>query len=87
MVTWCHQKKKKIREEGKTVVYQDETYIHSSLTLPYTWYDQIQPGDYAVPVVKRQRLIIVHTDIQYMYVPNKLVNFKSRQKQEIILII
>ena len=71
---------KKFREEGRTVVYQDETYIHSSRTLPYTWNDQIQPGGYAVPVAKGQRLIIVHAGSQYGFVPNTLLIFKSNQK-------
>jgi transposase len=71
---------KQFREEGRTIVYQDETYIHSSHTLPYTWHDQVQPGGYAAPVAKGQRLIIVHAGSQYGFVPNALLIFKSNQK-------
>lgn len=65
------------REEARTVVFQYKAYIHGSRTLPFTWNDQIQPGGYAVPVARGQRLISVHDGSQYGFVPSTLVIFKS----------
>ena len=47
------------REEGRPIVYSDETYIHSSHTTSYAWDDGSGAGLKA-PISKGRRLIIVH---------------------------
>jgi hypothetical protein len=49
---------KRFREEGRTVVYTDETFIHSSHTTRLSW----QSEDLSVlpPFSIGERLIIVH---------------------------
>src|SRR5215475_6428160 len=47
------------REEGRPIVYSDETYIHSSHTASYAWDDGSGAGLKA-PISKGRRLIIVH---------------------------
>ena len=47
------------REEGRPIVYADETYIHSSHTTSYAWDDRLGAGLKA-PISKGRRLIIVH---------------------------
>jgi hypothetical protein len=50
---------KAYREEGRPVVYTNETYIHSSHTTPHEWNDGSGAGLKA-PISKGQRLIIIH---------------------------
>ncbi|XP_023718473.1 uncharacterized protein LOC111870421 [Cryptotermes secundus] len=40
---------KKYREEGRTIIYEDETFIHSSHTRPKNWTDDT-PSGYMAPV-------------------------------------
>ena len=47
------------REEGRPIVYADETYIHSSHTTSYGWDDQSGAG-LKDPLSKGRRLIIVY---------------------------
>ena len=47
------------REEGRPIVYADETVIHSSHTASYVWDDGSGAGLKA-PISKGRRLIIVH---------------------------
>ena len=47
------------REEGRPIVYADETYIASSHTTSYAWDDGSGAGLKA-PISKGRRLIIVH---------------------------
>ena len=47
------------REEGRPIVYADETYVHSSHTASYAWDDGSGAGLKA-PVSKGRHLIIVH---------------------------
>ncbi|KAG8235850.1 hypothetical protein J437_LFUL015780 [Ladona fulva] len=49
----------RFREEGRPIIYTDETYIHSSHTTPFQWKSDDKKGIKA-PVSKGQRLIIVH---------------------------
>jgi hypothetical protein len=50
---------KAYREEGRPVVYADETYIHSSHTTSYAW-DEGSGAGLKAPISQRRRLIIVH---------------------------
>jgi len=47
------------REEGRPIVYEDETYTHSSHTTSYAWDDGLG-AELKAPVSKGRRLIIVH---------------------------
>jgi hypothetical protein len=69
---------KKLRE-GRNIVYNDETYLHSSHTSPYGWDDGNGKGLRA-PVGKGQRLIILHSGGAQGFVPNELLTFKSGNK-------
>jgi hypothetical protein len=69
---------KKLRE-GRNIVYNDETYLHSSHTSPYGWDDGNGKGLRA-PVGKGQRLIILHSGGAQGFVPNALLTFKSGNK-------
>jgi len=50
---------KAYREEGRSIVYADETYIHSSHTTSYAWDDGSGAGLKA-PISKGRHLIIIH---------------------------
>lgn len=69
----------KFRNEGRPVIYTDETYIHSSHTTTKEWSDNSGEGLKA-PVSKGKRLIIVHAGGVNGFVPNALLIFKSGQK-------
>ena len=47
------------RNEGRNIIYTDETYIHSSHVQDKGWYDESFKGTKKL-ISKRQRLIIVH---------------------------
>ena len=50
---------KSYREEGRPIVYADDTYIHISHTTSYAWDDGSRAGLKA-PISKARGLIIVH---------------------------
>jgi hypothetical protein len=50
---------RKYRQEGRPIIYVDETYLHSSRTTPYDWAGDSNAGVKA-HMSKGQRLIIVH---------------------------
>jgi hypothetical protein len=66
------QQIKEYREEGRPIIYMDETYIHSSHTTPYAWSDgSIQ--ELLSPVSKGQRLIVIHAGGEQGFIPNAYV--------------
>jgi hypothetical protein len=56
---------KTYREEGRPIVYADETYIHSSHTTSYAWGDG-SGARLKAPFSKGRRLIIVHAGNKQM---------------------
>ena len=66
---------KKFRDQGRTIVYTDETYVHSSHTTPHTW----QSSDVAlrVPFSKGERLIIVHAGSETGFIDGAELVFKA----------
>lgn len=70
---------RKYRKEGWNVVYNDETYIHSSHTVPHAW-DDDSLKCLKAPITKGQRLIIVHCGGSTGFIPNALLMFKSGRK-------
>ncbi|KAJ4445926.1 hypothetical protein ANN_12612, partial [Periplaneta americana] len=69
----------KFREDGRPIIYTDETYLHSSHTTTHEWTDSSTEGLKA-PMNKGQRLIIVHAGGENGFVPNALLIFKSGLK-------
>lgn len=70
---------KKYREEGRPLIYEDETYIHSTHTRPKNWSDDKTSGLLA-PISKGPRLIIVHAGGRAGFVPGAFLMFKSNRK-------
>lgn len=70
---------KRYREEGRPIVYMDETYIHASHTKPHSWSDGSSKGLFT-PISKGQYAIIVHAGNDNGFVDNALLIFKSGQK-------
>ncbi|PNF26754.1 hypothetical protein B7P43_G18381, partial [Cryptotermes secundus] len=70
---------KEYREEGRPIIYMDETYIHSSHATPYEWSDGSIQGLLS-PVSKGQRLIVIHVGGEQSFIPNAYVRFKSFQE-------
>jgi hypothetical protein len=55
----------KYQQEGRSIVYVDKTYLHSSHTTPNEWTDG-SAGGVKAPMNKGQRLIIIHAgDIKF----------------------
>jgi hypothetical protein len=50
---------RKYRQEGRPIMYVDETYLHSSHTTLHEWADD-STKEVIAPMSKGQRLIIVH---------------------------
>jgi hypothetical protein len=74
---WC---KKKYLGEGRNIVYNDESYLHSSHTSPYGWYDRGDNCLLKAPIGKGQYLIMVHCGCEKEFVSNARLMFKSRSK-------
>lgn len=75
MINYLRQVKR-FREEGRTVVYTDETFIHSSHTTRLSW----QSEDLSVlpPFSKGERLIIVHAGCEKSFINDASLVFKSK---------
>lgn len=67
------------KAEGRPIIYEDETYIHSSHATPKSWTDDSNLG-LRTSISKGERLIIVHAGGRYGFVPNALLVCKSKQK-------
>jgi transposase len=70
------RKLKKYKNEGRNVVYSDETYLHSSHTVANCWSDGTN-NCLKSPIGKGERLIILHAGGKKGFVPNALLMFKS----------
>jgi hypothetical protein len=73
------RKLKRYKEEGRNIVYTDETYLHSSHTVPKSWNDYTS-NTLKSPVAKGRRLIVVHAGDSKGLVKNGLLIFKSGLK-------
>lgn len=62
--------------EGRSVVFTDESYIHSSHTQSKEWADDSTLG-LKKPISKGQRLIMVHAGGREGFIPNALLIFPS----------
>ncbi|KDR17971.1 hypothetical protein L798_08075 [Zootermopsis nevadensis] len=70
---------KKYKADGHPIIFEDEIYIHGSLTRPKNWTDDSDSG-LLVPTSKGERLIIVHAGGRAGFISNALLKYKSRQK-------
>ncbi|XP_046586413.1 uncharacterized protein LOC124292739 [Neodiprion lecontei] len=73
------QKIKKFREEGRPIIYTDESYVDSSHASTKAWTDGSTQG-LKKPISKGQRLVIVHAGSENGFVPNALLLFKAGTK-------
>ena len=69
---------KKHRNEGRNIVYMDESYILSSHTPKKSWSDDSSEGLLA-PVSRTERLIIIHAGGESGFVPGALLMWKANQ--------
>lgn len=70
---------RRYRDEGRPIVYTDETYVHSSHTKPHSWSDDTTKG-VLTPISKGQYAIIVHAGNENGFIPGAQLIFKSGQK-------
>lgn len=73
------KKLKKYREEGRPIIYTDESYVDSSHSNPKAWTDGSTKG-LKTPISKGQRVVIVHAGSEAGFVPNALLTFKAGGK-------
>lgn len=66
---------KKLRAEGRNIVYMDESYVHTSHTKGKYWVDKNKQG-VKKPIAKGERIIIVHAGNEKGFVPNALMLHK-----------
>lgn len=69
---------KQYRNEGRNIVYGDESYVHTTHTKESAWADKTGKG-LKKPISKGQRLIIVHAGGSNGFVPGALLIYKSSQ--------
>lgn len=67
------------RQQGRRIVYVDETYIHSTHTKPCSWSDDSNEM-LTLPVSKGPRAVIVHAGGREGFVKNAMLIFKSGAK-------
>ncbi|KAJ8947626.1 hypothetical protein NQ318_002638 [Aromia moschata] len=67
---------KQYRQEGRPIIYMDETYIHASHTSKTTWVDNSIDG-ITKPIAKGSRLIILNAGGEDGFIPNAYVRWKS----------
>lgn len=73
------QKIRKFRDEGRPIVYTDESYVDSSHSKNMAWSDGSTKG-LKKPISKGQRIVIVHAGSEEGFVPNALLLFKAGSK-------
>ena len=68
------------REEGRNIIYLDETWIDTSYTNKKVWQSDDVPGIY-MPYNKGQRLIVIHAGGEMGFVPGAQEIFKWYNKK------
>ncbi len=74
------RKVRKLRQEGKSIVYTDETWVNAHHGFDHVWVDPDGNGGWKQPSGKGNRLIVVHAGSRYGWVPNAALVFRSRTK-------
>ncbi|XP_054288006.1 uncharacterized protein LOC129003735 [Macrosteles quadrilineatus] len=67
---------KRFRNEGRTIIFMDESYILTSHVSSLSWSDNSTKG-MRVPISKGQRLIMIHAGSEAGFVPNALTMWKA----------
>lgn len=70
---------RKYREQGRPIVYTDESYVDSSHASSKSWSDGSTQGS-KKPISKGQRAVIVHAGFEEGFIPNALLIFKAGTK-------
>ncbi|KAL0880990.1 hypothetical protein ABMA27_002142 [Loxostege sticticalis] len=73
------RKIKQYRQEGRPIVYTDESYVDSSHSSQKAWTDGTTKG-LKKPISKGQRVVIVHAGSETGFIPNALLTFKAGTK-------
>ncbi|XP_045447431.1 uncharacterized protein LOC123655720 [Melitaea cinxia] len=71
---------KKYREEGRTIVYLDETFIHSSYSVQKCWQSESEEGALVRDYGMGRRWIIAHAGTTDGFINKALLLFKSQTK-------
>ena len=66
---------KRLREAGYTIIYTDETYVHSSHSVSKCW--QSQDAGLHVPFSKGERMIIIHAGSKKGFINGASMVFKA----------
>ncbi|KAF9821303.1 hypothetical protein SFRURICE_005769 [Spodoptera frugiperda] len=72
---------KKYRDEGRPIVFVDESYVRSSHTKSKAWSDGSAQG-LKRPISNVQGIVMVHAGSETGFVPNTLLMYKSGTKTE-----
>lgn len=67
------------RSQGRPIIYTDESYIHSSHTLPRSWSDETSQGC-KVPISKGDMLVIVHACSEQGFIPEALLIYPAKKQ-------
>jgi transposase len=67
------------RSHGRPIIYTDESYIHSSHTLPRSWSDETSEGC-KVPISKGDMLVIVHACSEQGFIPEALLIYPAKRQ-------
>lgn len=70
------RKIKKLRDEGRSIIYTDETFVHSTHSTPKCW--QTKDIGLSVPFSKGDRMIIVHAGNKNGFIPGASLVFKAK---------
>lgn len=67
------------RQDGRKIVYLDETFVHSTHSVPSCWQSDTELGKLQA-IGKGPRIIVVHAGGEEGFINNALLIFKSKQK-------
>lgn len=71
----------KYREEGRPIIYTDETYVHTNYSTAKSWEDGTREG-FHPKISKGSRFIVVHAGGEGGFINNALLCFKSGSNKE-----
>lgn len=73
---------KKLREEGKSIVYTDETWVNAHHGHDMVWVDVDGSGGWKQPSGKGERLIVVHAGTRQGWVQGAELVFRSKKSAD-----
>ena len=69
---------RKLRNENRTIIYTDETWVNTHHCKEHIWVDVDGKGGWKVPSGKGQRWIVVHAGGMESWVPGADLVFRSK---------